>query len=439
MEKSIPALRQSIVEQMACEHGYKLVYIDGLKSPSTEASYRGTDVHSVLSEYVTHCAKQHVPADFMYLDSLIGSSTDEVTEILTTCRDNITVDWQNFFASEISMGLDRDFKPTHSYGHDGERIPMSPVWGDRQQLGKDAAYCGILDTIYLMPGGKVARIVDFKTHPRPFPADSFQGKLYSLFLLMHLPELQEVEFSLHFVRYAHQITSQKYYRSDVPQMMDDVRRVRARQIELHEKVDNQQPLRAHGGAHCTYCPCTLDPLHIQCPIMRLNPMMNLSPAERLNWRLVHDVMSRANNQVMQKMVEGTGEAIHSQDANGKNYTFGPVEKQKITYPLFAPNGEGGFTLPIVDALLDWCETFPEDLQPKRRDQKPWFLNLRIGSTQLKSYLKAKKREIIDNRIKDLADVETKIELRIERDAEIDDGAGEEHKDWDADGTEDLQF
>ena len=437
MSQEIPALRQSLFEQMACESGYKLVHIDGLKTPNTTQSDRGTDIHEVLSLYVIHCAHKRVPADFMYLDSLTSSSTEEVASILESCRDSLTVDWQNLFAAEVSMGLDRDFQPSCSRDHDGALVPMDVLW-DNQKQTNEPAYCGILDVIYLMPGGKVARIVDWKSHPRPFPADSFQGKLYSLMLMMHLPELTEVEFGLRFVRYANLITTQKYYRSDVPQMMEDVRRVRGRQRDIHEKVANQQPLRTHGGAHCVYCPCVLDPVHIPCPIMRLNPMTNLSPADRLNWRLVHDAMSRANNQAMQMHVDGTGAEIHSQDANGKHYTFGPIEKQKITYPLFAEDGAGGFTQPITDALLDWMYANPADLQPKK-GSKPWFLNLRIGATQLKSYLKAKKREIIDNRIKDLASVENKIEYRISRDAEVDDGTGEEHREWDAAGDGEIEF
>jgi hypothetical protein len=69
------------------------------------------------------------------------------------------------------------------------------------------------------------------------------------------------------------------------------------------------------------------------------------------------------------------------------------------------------------------------LNPKKAGSKPWFLNLRIGSTQLRSYLKAKKRELIDNRVKDLATRETKIELRVTRDASVDDGTGEEYREY----------
>jgi hypothetical protein len=443
MPTEIPATRQSIFETMSCETSYKLIHIDGLKPPSTGPSYRGTDCHDILADLARHCAQRRVPADYAYLDSLLASASPEVVGIMETCRENLTFDWENFFAAEISAGLDKDFQPTWSYDHDGNRIEIDPVWG-LEGSGKPPAYCVIFDTIYLMPGGTVCRLPDYKTHPRPFPADTFQGKLYSLVMMMFVPELTEVEFGLKFIRYANKTETHKYYRSDVPQMMEDVRRVRNRQREIHAKVEAGMmdpaerkrigipyELRTHGGSHCTYCPCVLDPVHIPCPIARLNPMTNLSPAERLNWRLVHDVMNRTNNQAMQQYVDGSGQEIHSQDANGKHYSFGPVEKEKTTYPVFADDGDGGFNMPIIDALLDWQNANPADLVPKKGN-KPWFLNLRIGSTQLKQYLKAKKREIIDNRIKDLATTETKFELRISRDAEVDDARGEEYREYDDD-------
>jgi hypothetical protein len=263
-------------------------------------------------------------------------------------------------------------------------------------------------------------------------------------LMMHIPELTEVEFGLRFVRYANKVETHKYYRSDVPQMMDDVRRMRNRQREIHDKVEQQQPLRTHGGSHCTYCPCVLDPIHIPCPIERLNPMTNLSPADRLNWRLVHDVMNRTNNQAMQQYVDGSGQDINSQDANGKFYTFGMVPKKKTTYPLFTQALDGSFDMPIVDALLNWATDHPDDLVP-RKGRNPWFCNLSIGATKLKSYLNNKdggpiqKRVVLHQHIKDLAIVEEKPELKITRDADVDDGQGEEYKSWDADGDEPIEF
>ena len=436
MNRQVPPLTQTLSNEMACEYGYKLVEIDGLKTPSTPASARGTDIHEVLAPYAMHCAQKHVPADFMFLDSLTSSLGEEAASILESCRDNLTIDWQNLFACEILCGLDRDFQPTYALDHDGKAQPINPVWG-LDANGTEPAYCGTLDVIYLMPGGKVARIVDWKSHPRPFDADTIQGKMYSLFLFMHLPELTEVEFGLRFVRYANITKTHKYFRSDVPQMMEDVRRTRNRQLEIHAKVDEGGELRCHGGAHCTYCPCALDPIGIPCPNGNLNPMFK-SPAEMLNWMLSTEVQLRSVKDALKQFVDGTQEPVVTIDANGKAYTYGRKEKEKVTYPLFEGSLEEGFNMPILDALLDWVRANPKDLVP-RKGSKPWFNNLQIGATKLNSYLKAGKREILHNKIRDLATIETVAPLGITRDAEVDEGTGSEYRTWDASGDSEIEF
>ena len=436
MNRPVPPLTQTLSNQMSCEVGYRLVNIDGLKTPSTPASARGTDIHAALAPYAMHCAQKRVPADFMFLDSLTSSLGEEAASILESCRDNLTIDWQNLFACEILCGLDRDFQPTFARDHDGKAQPINPVWG-LDANGTEPAYCGTLDVIYLMPGGKVARIVDWKSHPRPFEADTIQGKMYSLFLFMHLPELTEVEFGLRFVRYANITKTHKYFRSDVPQMMEDVRRTRNRQLEIHAKVEEGGELRCHGGSHCAYCPCVIDPIGIPCPNGNLNPMLK-SPAEMLNWMLSTEVQLRQVKQALGQHVDGTGESIYTQDANGKVYCYGPKQKEKVTYPLFEGSLEEGFNMPILDALLDWVRANPKDLVP-RKGSKPWFNNLQIGATKLNSYLNANKREILHNSIRSLATVETVVQLGITRDAEVDDGTGSEYKTWDASGDSEIEF
>ena len=437
MTQSIPPLSQTLANSMSCEYGYKLVQIDGLKTPNTQASDRGTDIHAVLAPYAMHCAQKHVPADFLFLDSLTSSLGEEAATILESCRDNITIDWQNLFAVEILCGLDRDFQPTYAVDHDGRQQPINPVWGLSISTPLEPAYVGTLDVIYVMPGSKVARIVDWKSHPRPFEADTIQGKLYSLLLFMHMPELQEVEFGLRFVRYANSVKTHKYFRSDVPQMMDDVRRTRNRQKEIHSKVEEGGELRVHGGAHCVYCPCALDPIGIPCPNGKLNPMLK-SPAEMLNWLLSTEVQVRMVKEALKQHVDGTSQSVWSQDANGNVYQFGPVEREKVTYPIFEGSIEEGFNMPIVDALLNWVTTNPKDLIP-RKGSKPWFQNLRIGATELNRYLKTSKREILHNNIKDLAITETTVQMKISRDPSVDDGQGSEHQTWDAAGESEIEF
>jgi len=433
---NVPALRQSIYEQMSCESGYKLVHIDVVRFPDTEPGDRGTDVHAIRAAYAEHCSKKRIPADFTFLESLTSSATDEVAVIIENNGQSWTIDWQNFAGAEVHWGLDRNFRPTWSYDHDGKRVEINPIWGI-DGSGEEPEHCGIIDEIYLFPGGKSGAIKDSKTHPRPFPADTFQGKDYSLAFLMHLPEVNEVEFSLNFLRYQNCTKTQKYFRSDVPALMDEVRRVRARQVAIHNKVTNLEPLRTHGGTHCTYCPCTLNPVAYPCPIMKLNPNLNMRPEERLNWKLVYGAMAAVNDKVLHQLVDGSGLDIYSQDANGKVYKYGAKPSTETIAPLFVKDGQGGFTMPILDALLNWANTNPKDLVPAR-GREPWVCNLRIGWSQLKGYLKTDKREIVHNAIKPLLKVKTTVEYGITKEPEVDDGV-EEKKPWDASGPDELEF
>ena len=158
----------------------------------------------------------------------------------------------------------------------------------------------------------------------------------------------------------------------------------------------------------------------------------------LNWMLSTEVQLRQVKEALKQFVDGTGDAVVTTDANGKHYTYGPKEKEKVTYPLFEGSLDEGFTMPILDALLDWVRANPKDLVP-RKGSKPWFNNLQIGATKLNSYLKTNKREILHNNIRDLATVERVVSLGITRDAETDDGLGSEHRTWDAAGDEDIEF
>lgn len=420
-------LTQSTYETMACPHAYGLVHIEGQKPPDTLASTRGRDCHEIMSSYSEHCATRRVPMDLNYFDGILLETGEEAAAIMKNAGDSIKVDWQNFFAAEVGMGLDADMKPTYYINHDGQPEPFrSDLWNRKDTSDNRPRYCGKPDEISVFAGNRAARIRDFKSHPRPFEPTTFQAKLYSLMLFMHMPELQEVEFVLVFLRYSNIVRPIKFHRDQVPELKDEVRRNANRQDDYHITYAEEglAGLPALAGTHCSYCPAVSNPE--KCPISKLNPMLELEPEKRLQFRLWYAAMSRANNQIMSQMVEGSGGApIVATDANGKRYTFGPVEVKETTYPLFVWNGQG-FDMPILDALQNWMDTAPEDVLPTKRSPLPWPAKLKIGATELNSYLKANKREVIHNNIKDLATVKEAVEFRVQRDAEVDDGRGEEY-------------
>ena len=439
---ALPPLRQSSFEQMGCEHSYALVHIAGLKPPSTPPSARGVDVHSVLAKYVAHCAAKRIKADFAYMDQLRASVGQEAADILEICRDSISVDWMNFYAAEVHMGLDEEFNPTYSVDHDGNLVPFSDQLWDVESSRKPPAYAGILDVIYLYNGGKAAKIPDYKSHPRPFDPSTFQGKEYPLFLFLHMPELQEIEFVLHFVRYPNIYKPVKYLRSDVPAMKEECQRIRAHQDEIHEKVQsaimrgetvNDANLRVHAGKQCAYCPAMLR--HGLCPQAEsgLNPFLSEIPEDWLKERLYLAERSKVINERMKAYVDGTGNSIQSKDANGKGYSFGPTPTTSTTYPLFQYSPATGLELtPMVEKILDWVTVMPEDGLPTKKGLPPWPARLRIGATELTSPLKAKMRADLHQWVQDTPGVKVEvdtIEMAIERDATLDDMTGEEWRDY----------
>ena len=428
---TIPPYRQSLGSKMGCEHCYKLTEIDGVKYPDTPESERGTDIHEVLAPYARHCAKKKVPADFAYLESLCKAIGEEALSILETCRDNLTIDYENFFGAEVYWGLDRNFRPTWSYDHDGKRVEVDPVWGI-EGSGQPPAVCGIMDVLYLLPGGVFAKIPDYKSHFRAFAADTEQAQIYCLAAMMHLPELKEVEFSLRFVRFENIVTAHKYSREDVPALMDFVRRKNEQKELIHIKVANGEPLRVHSGPQCTYCPSKLNPTVYPCPLGPLNTVINRTPEEWLQVKMVIDQMKTVADKTLRQIYDSTGEPIRTEDANGKWYRFSPEESDSVSVPLFVENQQGGFDMPVIDALIDHGNAFPEDLVPKRRGSKPWFCNLEIKWSKLKGYLAneqgepRKKRVIVHQRIKDLVTITKKTTYEVKpEDPELDTGSDDD--------------
>jgi len=432
--RQMPALRQSSYETMACPHGYGLVQIEGLKTPDSLPSHRGREVHEIAATNSEHCAMKRVPQDLLFYDTLLLDCGEEAAEIMRNYRDEFTIEWNTFFGAEVTMALDANFQPTMPLGRDGK-----PTWGHRnpmghwvdwgvKQSGLPPEYEGILDAIYIMPGNTVARVPDYKSHPRPFEPTTFQARLYCLMLFMHIPTLQEIEFVLHFVRYPKVAKPIKFFREDVPALKREVARERERERSYWKTYEEEglDALPALPGAHCQYCPALDAVGPWACPVGKLNPFDDLKPRQRLQWRIYTGMANRKNNQIMSEILDVTQEPIRTHDANNNEYTFGPVPKERTEFPLFVYNEEtGGLDSPIFDALVNWSleEEGAADAKPTKRWGAPALTRLRISTTKLKSLIKAKSRMLLHHQIIDekLGLEVTKVEYRVTKDAQVDDG------------------
>jgi len=410
-------LRQSTAEVMSCRLSYVESFIKGRKQPGGLDSARGTQIHQTLGQYAAWCATKRVKQDLAAFDRFSEGVGLAAHKILIGVRESYEVDFNSLFATELPMSMDEDFNPTDV---------VEALDGIVQSSGKDSAYQGTLDTLYAFREEFRINIDDFKSHARPYePAETLQGKMYSLLAFQHFPWAQEIQFRLVFVRYNHLYRTVNYKRSDVPQLIEAVRSQRLRQKMIHDDYSNKREIGATAGTHCWWCSLLSD---ASCPISQYNPAMQLTPQQRLNFALWYSNFSRANNAVMKDYVQATGKAIVAKDGNEKFYRYGPEEKESNVYPVFKKtadglekNNQGNYVMPIVELLLDHAYSQPEDVE--------WMGNLTISATKLEGYLKSKKRVNVHQAISDTAEKITKVSLRVSKpmDAEpIDEDEEEEN-------------
>jgi hypothetical protein len=322
------------------------------------------------------------------------------------------------------MSLDENLDPTDA---------SDVVESESGDSGLPAAFQGTLDVILTFREESKIGIDDAKSHPRPFdPAETLQGEMYALLCFQHFPWVMEVNFRLVFVRYHNLVRDVTYTREDVPKLIETVKAARARQRMIHEDYDAGREIEAIPGAHCVYCSLLSNR---GCPISEFNPLMQLSPEDRLRFHLWYSAFSAVNNKALKDVVQGTGRNVILRDYNGKIYSYGPVEKESSVYPLFrkTENGigmdaQGNPEMPIVSLLMDYAHASPDDTK--------WMGNLVISSTKLNSYLGTKRRAFLDQAVTDSADKVTKATLKVSKPLDSIEEEPEDSEDiWDEDGEE----
>lgn len=397
----IPPWHQSTELKTSCPTYYAESEIKGNEMPGGMESARGNEVHHTASSYAAYCATKQVVMDLNAFDNLAKGAGPVAAKILSGMRESFRVDWQSLIATELPMSLDENFRPTEV---------VEALAGICSDSGLPAHYSGTLDALYGFREEFRAGIVDFKTHPRPFePGETLQAKTYAVFVFTHFPWVNTVTFALVFVRYKNLYRSVTYSRQDLPALIEAIKSARERQKMIHAEYDAGKTLEAVAGNHCLYCSLLSN---AKCPIARWNPQMQLTQEQRLNFNLFYSQFSKANNKAMKEYVQETGKSITLKDFNGKIYQFGPQESESDIYPLFKATATGveqdgnRLVMPVVDLLADYAYAAPEDTS---------FLGkVQISSTSLKSYLKAKKRSVLDLAIDDVVEKVTKVKLAVSR-------------------------
>ena len=397
----IPPWHQSTEFTTSCPVFYVESVIKGNKMPGGMESARGNEVHRTAAAITAYCALKKVPMDLIAFDNLSKGAGPVAAKILSGMRESFSCDWKHLISTELPMSLDENFQPTDV---------VEALDGICTDSGKPAHYSGVLDALYGFREELRAAINDYKSHPRPFePETTLQAKTYTVFVLAHFPWVQTVTFTLTFVRYKNLTRSVTYTRQDLPMLIDAIKSARERQKLIHADYDAGKEMQAVAGNHCIYCSLLAN---ATCPIAKYNPAMQLTPEQRLNFNLFYSQFSRANSKAMKEYVQETGKDIRLNDFNGRAYTYGPVESESEVYPLFKATADGVETdgnrlvMPVVDLLSDYAYAAPED--------SAWLGKIQLSSTSIKSYLKTKRRAVLDQAIDDVVEKVTKVKLQVSR-------------------------
>lgn len=365
----VPPLRQSLVEIASCPKSYAVQIIEGKQMPGGLQSARGGEIHRVMSAYIRHCTSRKVSADWAKFDELAFGAGPEAAAILDGMRDNYVVDWEHVYDTELTLACEE---------------------GEAE---------GTLDVL-LFGNPTLAKIEDFKSHPRPFEPDTDQAKRYSFLVFEHFPQIDQVTFELIFSRYKNCRRSVTFTRTDdYATLHQHMLNSRERQERIHEAYAAGAPLPAYPGKHCVYCPLLQKP--IGCPIAEFNPE-SYHPETWARFLVWADQARKVASEALKNHVDASGEPIRITDGNGRVTQIGFREHESRQYPL----------LKVLPLLMDYRDSTPNDIG--------WMDKLLISSTKLRSYLRTKKRAFLHQCVDDqAAEAVTKVRFEVSVPAEQD--------------------
>jgi len=374
---SIVPLSQSKQALLACPHSYVEQIIRGNKSPSSEASRRGTAVHLFLSEYTRHLINERLEQDLDWFDEHLDGLLPDARELLGGLRKDFKIDPEAVLGTEYYITLDDQFQPCPA---------------DR------AAYEMTLDRVTI-PSDREAEIDDYKSNFMAFEADTFQAKLYSLGLLMMMPSLEKVTFRLQFVRWNRDKIA-KFTRDDIPALQAEARQWRLVQINLHRNhaFEERHPKSALinvlpsemtikypvlSGSHCVYCPL----LAAGCPIEK-NPYKD--PTGQLFNVLYFKAALKRAEEAVRANADKLG-PLTVRDGIGTEYTGAWTIVEKRSYDINC--------LPVV---LAWDKKKKDDLLHK------------LTVSGLSSPLKAKKRAELAEELANFVEVKAESQFKVRK-------------------------
>ena len=232
-------IRQSLLEQAACLFRFKKHTLDGLPSPDTEPTMRGTEFHDMTKQYIDHLVKRGFDTDYDAADRISSRYHGEAKRLFDRWTREREFEPKTIFETEFTITLRWDHTPISV-----DTPPEEAPWG------------GTLDRVELDLDNGEADIWDYKTSWAIFSPDTIQARYYPWLLSKVFVKLKKIRFHLDFVRY-NVIKTQEFTKEDLVVVEREIEEL-VKRLDLAIET-KQWP--AITNAYCANCV-------LECPLVQ---------------------------------------------------------------------------------------------------------------------------------------------------------------------------
>lgn len=357
------SLSKSIEHAMGCERFFVMRYL--YDQPRISSGPSASRIFNAYRrEYIKHLRQEEKAADPMWVRDWVRGTTmpEDIMDLITTDAEDFKISVDHFYAAGLFLGLNRDHELV-------ERVENASP--GRVPADESIRWHGTLDYVEL--DGTSARVIITTTGWTDANIKDYEGTHYAGLLFAALPYLTDIDFSYSFARSKTTTIPVAYNRQmNYHWIKETMQRRYAAMIQLISIFRNDGPISANPTAglckHCMYtCPVRAA---VDKGLMIDKPLQTDRDAVELARRVLSANLYVINGRKMlaQYLEEGRalslGNGLVAEMHAGAQMEY-RLDKVMEVLGVSVPENSREFDVPLD--------------------------GLKVGSTALKTYAKAKKR------------------------------------------------
>lgn len=367
---------KSMAKAVHCETYFEAHYLtrSPVRSSVAPIAETGIAFHRYRSVYINHLINCEVSHDIEWIQDWLRAQPfgEDARKIIERDIDRFSINPDTVMGTEMLLSVDADLRPV-------ERV-NNFVWTPDRARHPEATDTGILDLLLIE--GDRGRVVDYKSGYSTSTVSDEEPPRYAGLALAHFPQLQEVEFYWEFTRFQ-AAKKVSYFRRDLPEISKMMRAVHARIDDIRRRKDAGERLGVNALAGlCPFC-------QLQCPLKNeltkidIPPIQNIEDARKVaQITYLAKIIARRGPEALNAWINDHGPIDLDQDW---------VAELRTSEIMELPMVETLKVLGLEPAPLGTMEE-NDIVQKKMTPRYPLPISkLRVSSTQLNDYGKARKR------------------------------------------------